>query len=73
MAEVLTTTRSPGESSVRQVVEAGVRDAAVGLVGDEQADAVAREAARLGRLVRLEQRRQPERTHADTPASSRAR
>ena len=40
---------------------------AVGPVGDEQAHAVAREPARLGRLVGLDERRQLERAHARHP------
>ena len=64
-----------GREEARQVDEAGVLDRRVGRVGDEQPHVVAAAAVRLGRLVRLEPVRQPERerAHAETPTSSRAR
>ena len=75
VADVFTTSRSPGATNSRQVVEAGVLDRLARPVGDEQPNAVAAESARLGRLVRLQAWRQLEResAHAEAPTTSRAR
>ena len=57
---VLTTSRSPGSRRSGEVPEAGVDDAVVRLVGDEQPDLVAGEAPGLGRLAGLEAGRELE-------------
>ncbi len=54
-----------GFEEVRQVPEAGVDHAVVVPVGDHQAHLVAREAAGLGGLARLQLRRQVEVEHVE--------
>ena len=75
VAEVLTTSRSPGARNCGRSRKRPWTMLPVRAVGDEQADAVAGEPARLGRLVRLEAggRTSTQRAHAETPTRSRAR